>query len=306
MDEALKLVEQAVVEAGKGRAENEPRKRIAFEGGLFNYMAAALPAQHAVGLKSYVSTRAGTRFVVLLFDTTSGQLLSVLEADWLGRIRTGAASGVATRALARDDARVAGVIGAGGQAETQIQAIDAVRRLETIKVFSRAQERREGLVQRLQPGVGAKLEAVVSAEEAVRGSQIVTTITTAREAVFNGDWLEEGTHVNAAGGNRPDRRELDSLTISRAAFVAVDSLEGARIECGDLILAARDKPGVWSHVVELGSILAGQNAGRTGDNQITVFESMGIALEDVAVARYIYDRAREQGLGQTVQFGGGD
>lgn len=305
MSEALRLVEDVLRQQAKGKAENRPRTRISYPGGVFNYMAAAVPSHQAVGLKAYPAGSSGAQFVVLLFDTETNQLLSILEADWLGRIRTGAASGVATKALAADGAAVAGVIGAGGQAETQIEAIAAGRPLKTIKVFSRSSERREALVKRLQPRVQVELEPVKSAEEAIRDSDVITTITTAGEPVFNGEWLKDGAHVNAAGGNRPNRRELDSTTISRADFIAVDSLEQAKLECGDLIIPARERPALWSKVTELGSVLAGENKGRTSSTQITVFESQGVALEDVAVARYVYDRARQEGAGQDVRFGGG-
>ena len=306
MTEALRLVEDALRLQGEGEAENRPRTRIPYPGGLFHYMAGAVPAQHAVGLKASASSSSGAHLVVLLFDTDSNVLLSVLEADWLGRIRTGAASGVATKALAAHGASVGGVIGAGGQAETQIEAVTAAVPLKTVKVFSRTPERREALVKRLQPRVPADLVPVASAEEAVRDSDVVTTVTTAAEPVFNGDWLKPGAHVNAAGGNRSNRRELDNATVFRADFVAVDSLEQAKLECGDLIIPAREHPGIWSRVVELGSMLAGKNRGRTSPTEISLFESQGIAIEDVAVARYVYDRARQRGMGQSVEFGGTD
>jgi ornithine cyclodeaminase/alanine dehydrogenase-like protein (mu-crystallin family) len=306
MTDALRLVEDVLRQQGEGEAENRPRTRIPYPDGLFHYMAAAVPRQHAVGLKAYASSSSGAQFVVLLFDTQSNALLSILEADWLGRMRTGAASGVAAKALAAEGATVAGVIGAGGQAETQIEAIAAALSLKQIKVFSRTSERREGLIKRLQPGIDAELVPVASAEAAVQDSDLVTTITSAAEPVFKGEWLKEGAHVTAAGGNRPNRRELDSVTVSRADFIAVDSLEQAKLECGDLIIAAREQPGIWSRVIELGSILAGKNKGRTSPTQVTLFESQGVALEDVAVARYVYDRAREEGAGQSVRFGGAD
>lgn len=306
MADALRLVEDALRQHGEEKADNRPRTRIPYPGGMFHYMAAAVPQQRAVGLKAYASSPSGVTFVVLLFDTESSVLLSILEADWLGRIRTGAASGVATRMLAPPNARVLGVIGAGGQAETQIRAITEAVRLDSVKVFSPTREHREALVAHMQPEVRPHLTSVPSAEEAVRDSDVVVTVTTAGHPVFDGRWLEPDAHVNAVGGNRPNRREIDNETVSRAAFIAVDSIEQAKHECGDLILADRERPGIWSHVVELGSILAGTNKGRTGRGQITLFESQGIAVEDIAVARYIYDRACEAGVGQSVNFGGGD
>lgn len=306
MGDALRLVEDALRQQGQGKAENRARSRISYPGGMFHYMAAAIPESHSVGLKAYVASARGARFVVLLFDTQSNLLLAILEADWLGRIRTGAASGVATRALARPGARTAGVIGAGSQAGTQIEAIATAVDLEVIKVFSRTPARRAQLVNRLQSKVKAELVAVDSPDEAVRDSDVLVTITTSGEPVFDGDLLKPGAHVNAAGANRADRREVDNITVLRSDFIAVDSLDQARLECGDLVIPARDHPGIWSHVVELGSVLAGKSMGRTSETQITLYESQGVALEDVAVARYVYERALAEGAGQHVEFGGGD
>jgi ornithine cyclodeaminase/alanine dehydrogenase-like protein (mu-crystallin family) len=306
MTDAIRLVEDVLHQHGEGAAENRPRSRITYPGGMFHFMAAAVPRDQSAGLKAYVASSKGARFVVLLFDIENNVLLSVLEADWLGRIRTGAASGVATRALARSGARVAGVIGAGSQAETQIEAIATAVQLDSIKIFSRTRSRVDELVARLQPSVAAELVPVPSPDEAVTDSDIVVTITTSGEPVFDGTKLKRGAHVNAAGTNRANRREIDSATVLNADFIAVDSLEQARLECGDLLIPAQDNPQIWSRVVELGSVFAGKSEGRTGDSQITLYESQGVALEDVAVARFIYERATREGLGQHVAFGGSD
>lgn len=300
----MTLLEQGFREQAAGATLNRPRTRIPYSGGLLHYMAAALPEQGSVGMKAYLSTRRGTRFVALLWDSESGELLAILEADWLGRIRTGAASGVATRALAREFARVAGVVGAGGQAETQIEALAAARNLDEIKVFSRTPDSRESLARAMTERLQLPVRAVSSAEEAVRGSDVVTAITNAREPVFDGAWLEPGAHINAAGSNGANRREIDETSVARASIVAVDSLEQARIEAGDLIIAAEAGTDVWDRVVELGAVLTGASAGRTEPGEITLFESQGIALEDVIAARFVYDRAMESGRGTHIDFGG--
>jgi ornithine cyclodeaminase/alanine dehydrogenase-like protein (mu-crystallin family) len=305
MSEALRLVEEALRLQGDGAAQNRPRTRIHYPKGVFQYMAAALPSQRAVGLKAYAASASGAQFVVLLFDAETNRLLAIMEADWLGRIRTGAASGVATRVLASPAARVAGVIGAGRQAETQIVAIDAALELETIKVFSRTPERREALAERLRPELRAHIEPVSSSEEAVRESDVVTTITSSGEPVFEGKWLRDGAHVNAAGGNRAGRREVDTDTVVRSSLIAVDSLEQARVESGDLMEPAKEHPEIWSRVVELGAVVAEAAPGRTSERQVTLFESQGIALEDVAVARFVFDRAVGEGVGEEIAFGGG-
>src|SRR5450759_3574129 len=217
MSEAIQVLRDAFRHHSSGEALNQPRRRIQYGEGLIHYMAAAAAYDNSVGLKAYVSTSSGTQFVVLLFAAETGAMLSVMEADWLGRIRTGAASGVATDALARPEARRAGVIGAGKQAETQVQAIDAVRELDSILVFCRNAVRREELANSLNGKLRAAIEPASSARNAIEGSDIVVTITTSGEPVFDGSWLKEGAHVNAAGSNSPRRRELDDKVFERAA-----------------------------------------------------------------------------------------
>lgn len=288
---------------GEGKAENQPRARLSYPHGVLNYMAGAIPQEHAVGLKAYPATPSGAHFAVLLFDSETGDLLALFQADWLGRIRTGAASGVATRYLANADARVAGILGAGGQAETQIEAITSVRALELIKVFSPTRERRVGLVKRLRERMEIRIEAVESAEEAVRESDIVTAITTAREPVVHAGWLKPGAHINAAGANRLGRSEVDAEAVRRATVIAVDDLAQARVESQDLLNAAAQGDLDWTRVAELGSIIAGRVPGRRHLDDISLFESQGIAIEDMAVARYVYDRAIAEGRGRRVDFG---
>jgi alanine dehydrogenase len=304
MSKAVALMHDVFRLSGERRAENQPRRRIRFPGGVFHYMAASLPDARAVGLKAYAATRGGIQFVALLFDTETGSVLAIIEADWLGRIRTGAASGLATRLLARPEARTAGVIGAGGQAVTQIEALAAASHIERIKVYSRSRERREELVRQLEDTLPCRLEAVSTAREAVENLDVVTTITTASEPVFDGSWLMQGCHVNAAGSNMAQRREIDTATVRRASCIAVDSLEQARIESGDLIAAVDAGALAWDRVRELGDIAAGTVQGRTRAEEITLYESQGVAAEDVIAARYVYDEALKQGRGQQVDFGG--
>jgi alanine dehydrogenase len=304
MRTAVDLVEGVFRAQARGGAENGSRRRVSFPGGTLNYMGGAVPERQAAGIKVYPATKAGVNFVVLLFDTGSAELLAIMEADWLGRIRTGAASGVATRYLAREDAKVLGVIGAGGQAETQIEAVAAVRAIESVKVFSPTPEKRDLLAQRVRDRLGLRVDAVASPETAVRGSDIVTTITSASQPVLDGAWVNEGSHVNAAGNNRANHREIDATVVRRSAVIATDSVEQARIECGDLILAAREGTLNWDQVVPLCEIVTGRVNGPRDGSEVTLFESQGVAIEDVMVARYVYDEAVRAGRGQRVRFGG--
>jgi len=304
MSRAVELVERVFREEGAGLAVDQPRARLRYPDGLLNYMAGAVAPDHSVGLKVYPISRQGARFVVLLFDSETATLDAVIEADWLGRIRTGAASGVATKLLARRDARVAAVFGSGGQARTQIEGLLVARQLELIKIYSRAPEHRETLATELA-GLGPEVRAVDSPQLAVQGSDIISTITSSAEPVFDGTWLEPGTHVNAAGSNRLTNREIDSITVGRAAVVATDSVDQARVESGDLAAAVKEGVLTWDDVTPLSAIASGRSPGRESGTQITLFESLGVAIEDIVVARWVVEEARRQGRGLPVDFGAG-
>lgn len=300
IDDVLAAVEQGFRFHGEGSATNHPRSRSIAQGGALNVMHAAVPPLGVMGLKSYATTRAGARFLAILYSLHDGEALLIAEADRLGQIRTGAASGVATKYLARADAGTVGIIGAGRQARSQLQAVARVRPVALVKVFSRSGERREAFAAEMIEELGAEVVAVGSAQDAVAGADIVITITTARDPVLRGEWLRPGVHINAAGANSASRRELDAEAVRRSQLIAVDALDQARIECGDLIAPAAAGEPVWQRVVELGAIVAGKAAGRTRYDQITLFESQGIALEDVVTMELLHRRARAAGAGQEI------
>jgi ornithine cyclodeaminase len=254
----------------------------------------------------YATSREGARFVVLLFDARSSDLLAVIEAHRLGQIRTGAASGVASRRLAREDARALGIIGTGWQARSQAKAMATVRRLEIIRVFGRDPGRLGEFCRETEAACGVKAEPSASAEAVVRGADIVVTATSSAQPVLEGAWLQPGAHVSAVGSNRADRRELDDAAVRRAGVIVVDSIEQARLEAGDLLAVDGGAP--LGRAVELKEIIAGRHPGRNGDTEITLFKSLGIGLEDLAAATYVYDRAIESGAGTPLPAGrrGGD
>lgn len=292
MPQAMDLVERNLLRLAKGRAVNHPRRRVAMESRtLLHYMAAGDNESGLVGIKVYASNPAvgAPNFVVLLFDSNTAELLASIDANILGQIRTGAASGVATRWLARQDASRLALFGSGFQAETQLEAVACARKLSSVRVFSRKPERRERFASKMSDKLGLAVEPVQSPEIAMEGADIVTTVTSSRHPVFSGDLLQPGTHINAAGSNHIKRRELDTLTVSKAGLVAVDSLEQAHMEAGDLTQAADEGQFDWDRACELHSILAGQSAGRSSKDQITLFESQGLALEDIALAEYLYE-----------------
>lgn len=303
MSECVDVLDAAFAEWAAGSVSNMPRYRLPLMRGAQQVMAGMSANAGATGLKTYVSgTQGASRMVVLLFSTEDGSPLAMIAANALGQIRTGAASGVATRHMARPDAGVAAVIGSGSQAGTQLAAVAAVRPIEQALVYSRTPERREAFAQRMSVELGIDVRPAGSAHEAVSRSSVVCAITNSREPVFDGDSLAPGTHVNAAGSNHWMRREIDETTIRRSDVVAVDDLEDAKIECGELIWAAERRAFRWENAVELRDVVAGRAAGRPSPEAITLFESQGLAMEDVTVGMHIYRKALDSGAGREVDF----
>jgi len=300
MKDALREVEAALREMGEGRAENRPRQRVRAGGGMLSVMAAGLDSRGYYGFKYYTIAKSSVRFWFHLFDARSGELVAVLQADRLGQRRTGAASGIATKYLARQDATNVGIVGTGWQAESQVEAMAGVRSLEEVRCFGRDPGRRKEFATKMTARLGVPVRDVESGELAVRGADIVITATDAREPVVRGEWLAEGTHVNAMGSNRSDAREIDDTTIARSTSILCDSLEQAKTEAGDLILPVSRGILRWEQIHELGELVAGRIKGRTRAEDVTLFKSLGIALEDVAVGSYVYEKARKEGLGREV------
>jgi len=298
---ALEAVEDTFRRLAEGSALLHSRQRLHIPGKSYlHYMAAGDSTSGYMGLKVYTSAREGLRFLVPLFQAESGDLVALIEADYLGQMRTGAASGVATRFMAREEACTAGIVGTGLQARTQLEAIALVRKLESVRAFGRDPKRKEQFAKEMTARLQIPVTAVSSAEEAVRGADIIITSTTSTNPVVEGRWLQPGMHINAIGANFPQKRELDDDAVHRAGIVAVDSREQSRQESGDLIHAFGGDESQWSRVQELAEIVAGKTPGRTSSAQITLFKSNGIAIEDIVVAGRIYELARERGIGREV------
>jgi alanine dehydrogenase len=303
MSTALSAVEEAFRHLADGTAKVHPRRRLHREGfSYLHYMAAADGAGGYEGLKIYTSSRDGLRFMIPLFRAKTGELLAILEGDYLGQMRTAAATGLATKLLAREDASIVGILGTGLQARTQLEAIVAVRKIQRILAFGRDAERRERFARDMTAKLGVLVEAVSSAEEAVREAQILVTVTTAVTPVVEGRWLRPGTHINAVGANFPQKRELDSETVTRANLIFVDFCEQAKMEAGDLIQSFEQDPARWDSVKELAQLVAGRTQGRTSRDQITLFKSSGIAIQDVVTAGRVYELALQRKVGQQVSF----
>jgi ornithine cyclodeaminase/alanine dehydrogenase-like protein (mu-crystallin family) len=233
---------------------------------------------------------------VALFDAANGRPRALIEGDWLGCLRTGAASGLATRYLARRDASVFTIIGAGHQALTQGLAVAAVRPLREIRVFSRDPGHRAALADRLGASVNVPVRPMASLRDAIDGAEIITTITTAGHAIFPGEWLTAGQHLNVCGSNYPDRREVDGRTIARADLVVADDVDAARLEAGDLILAEHEGLMSWARVRSLRDVVAGA-IGQRQPSDVTVFKSVGLAIEDLAAGAAVLQLAEARGAG---------
>ena len=298
MKQALEHVGASFVAHQSGRALNQPRQRLFQAGFSLHYMAGALADEHIAGMKIYTITAGAARFLVLLFDTKTGEMLAIMEADHLGRIRTGAASGVASKYMARADASKVGMIGAGRQARTQLEAVAGVRQIQAAQVFSRNEAHRKEFCQEMTDCLKLPVEPATSTEEAARFGDIVIAATTSPEPVVKGEWLRPGTHVNAIGANMANRRELDDGALRRAAIIAVDSRDQARGEAGDLIQGLPAINRSWDEVAELKDIVAAKKPSRTSGDEITVFKSCGIAIWDVAAAGFIYREALQKKKGK--------
>jgi ornithine cyclodeaminase/alanine dehydrogenase-like protein (mu-crystallin family) len=290
-DDAVEVIEESFRRIARGEVEIAPRRRLRLHDGTLADMAASDLGLGLAGAKVYAAFSERASFVLCLFDSARPELVAVVEAGELGRLRTGAASGVAAKHLARSGASTLGMIGCGSQAETQVSCIRAaVPSLDRVLAFCRTPERLAAFCAR------AGAEPAESHREAA-SADIVVTITSSKDPVLRGEWLRPGTLVVAAGANHASRRELDNVVLERAAFVCCDWLEQARIESGDLVEPVEAGVLDWLEVHELHEVVAGETQGRQADSDIVVFKSNGIAAWDVALGGESVRRARERGIG---------
>jgi ornithine cyclodeaminase len=300
---AIEAVEEAHKELSQARGIDIPRQRTRLPQTALHILQGALPGRDAIGYKAYTSNRSGVRFLVHVFSAASGVLRAVLAADYLGMMRTGAASGVATRWLARPDAEVMGVFGAGWQAEGNITAVAAVRKLRKVKVFARNAERLTAFCTKMSERLKLEVLSAASPEDAVRGSDIVSTITTAVSPLFDAAWLSPGMHINAAGSNSLIRREVGEDVLKVCRSIVVDSIDTALKEAGDLLpLLEKGRLGE-RQLIELGDVILGRHPGRAKPEDITLFESQGLAIQDISLAVRLEALAREQGRGIELPYG---
>jgi alanine dehydrogenase len=295
---ALEAVEDSLHKQARGEVVVQPRRRFELPKGFYHYMAAADYAGGFVAEKQYTYVAGKIRFLVLLYEMATGDLLAQIEADYMGQLRTGAASGVATKFMARRNARIAAIIGTGGQARTQLEAIVGVRNLELARAYGRDVSRREKFCSDMAERLKIPVYAAGSAAQAIDGADIVCTATTASQPVVTGPDIAAGMHINAIGVNHAHKQELDEAAVGRADIIAVDSIEQSRQEAGDLIMAFGQDESKWSSVKKLADIVDDKTPGRSNDTAVTLFKSNGIASWDLAVALQVLALAREKGLGR--------
>lgn len=308
MEAALTAVENAFRELCLGNAVLPERVGFAGDGGG----GAAMPAYiggdvNALGIKVVTlfigNAQKGLPVVqgtFLLLHPQTGERLAVMDAGYLTAVRTGAVSGVATKYLAREDAHVLTVFGAGIQARTQVEAICLVRPIDRVIIVDKNPAAAEAFVAEMGPKLGVALEVAADRQTAVASADIVVTATTAHQPVFAGEWLKPGVHINGIGSHHPTARELDTTTIQRSKVV-VDNMNACLTEAGDIIMPIEENAITQAHIyAQLGEIITGQKPGRERQNEITLFKSVGLAIQDVAVAKEVYQLAQETGIGQTL------
>ena len=300
MDEVIASLEQAMRELGEGEAQNEPRRRAFAPDGLLNVLFASYPGGKCTGLKAYTVSNGRVRFLVAMFRL-DGALEALIEADFMGAYRTGAATAVAAKALGLSGSTTVALIGSGWQAATQALALSRVLEIKELRVFSRSPDRRAAFAAEQGEQLGVPIVDSPSAEAAVRGADIVVTVTTSHTPVLQAEWVEPHALVAAIGSNYRSRVEVPPELVERAQTVVVDQLADAQLESGDLIQAHEAGKFDWSQAVELGSVVAGrwERPERPG---ITLFESHGIALWDLAAASVVVAAARRRGGYDEVEF----
>ncbi|MGL4550504.1 MAG: ornithine cyclodeaminase family protein [Gemmataceae bacterium] len=303
MDLALEAVEAGLRKMALDEAHLIPRARVVTDHAVLHTMGAAAKSLGFMGSKVYSTSRKGhAQFLVTLFDGRTGHLVALIQADHLGQVRTGAASGIAARLMSRPDSSEVGILGSGKQARTQIEAVCKVRKVRKVTVYSPNEERRRAFADEMAKRCDIEVVPATRPEDAARDKDIVITATTSREPVLLGSWVGQGTHVTAVGSNMLGKAELDVEVIRKCADVVVDSKDQARVEAGDFQQALEDGALHWAEIRELGQVLVGRYAVRKHAQDVTLFKSLGIAIEDVAVAGKVYQKALAEGVGRPLEW----
>jgi ornithine cyclodeaminase/alanine dehydrogenase-like protein (mu-crystallin family) len=302
MEMALEAVEAGLRKIGLDEAQNIPRSRCQTDHCVLHVLSAAAKTLGVMGYKAYATSKKGANFHVGLFDGKTGELTAILQADYLGQMRTGAASGVATKYLARPEASTVGIFGTGKQARTQLLAMCKVRPIKHVAVYSRSEQNRRQFCAEMTSLCHVPVEPAARPEEAANQKDIVITATTSREPVLLGDWLADGAHLNIIGSNYLTKTEIDINVVRRAKTIFVDSKDQAHFEAGDFRAALDAGVLRWDQIRELGALVAGRAPGRQDANDITLFKSLGLGIEDIATAARVVARAKELNVGKWIEW----
>lgn len=303
MEMAMEAVEQGLRKMALDEAQNISRSRVQTDHAMLHTMAAAIKTMGVMGTKVYSTARkGGARFNVQLFDGKTGALLSLMQADYLGQMRTGAASGVATQYMARHDVSDIGIFGSGKQARTQLLAVCKVRKIRRVHVYSPNEEHRRLFASEMSKLCQTEVEPTGRPEQAAENKDLIITATDSREPVLHGHWIAQGTHINAVGSNFSVKAELDGTAIRRCSSIVVDSKDQARLEAGDLLQSQDEGSFRWTDVRELGQVIVGRYTARRQPQDVTLFKSLGIGIEDVAVASRVYAKALAEGIGRMIDW----
>jgi alanine dehydrogenase len=309
IDELIAALERAHIQYSTGKAVMPVRLVVPLPqiDGRITSMPGFLNEDQALGMKvvTYFHNNPKQNLpsilaTIMLFSSETGKMIAVMDGSYITAIRTACASAMASKVLSNPSASVLGVLGAGVQAKAHIMAVARVRKIRTIKIYSPSGKSASRIKQELESQLEVTIEVANSAEEAVRGADIIVTATTAKQPILSAQWLKPGAHINAVGSHRPDLRELDGSTMARSK-VFVDSREAIMAECGDILLALAEKSIIADHVqVEIGEVLAGTKPGRTAAEEVTLYKSVGIAIQDVATAQLVYHKALQRRVGADV------
>ncbi|MDA1128211.1 MAG: ornithine cyclodeaminase family protein [Chloroflexi bacterium] len=297
MDAMLEAIESMQRQYGNGQAHNMTRRKIIVESGMLSVMGGGLFHEGLLGVKTYTVVKGAYSFQVSLYDANTGALLCYTQANRLGQLRTGATTGVAVKHLAKPGDVTVGIIGTGGQAPTQLEAVSKVRAIKKVKAYSRTQERREEFSRSMTDALGIEVSSEPTNEQAVRDCDVVLCVAATMDPVVEGAWLKDGSTVIGAGPTTWRAREVDEATITRAGKLIVDSMEQAAIEAGDLCSAVDKGLLQWSKVHELRHVVSGAVTGRDNNDQVIYAKIMGTGVADVAAAKLAYDSAKAKGLG---------
>ncbi|MDR0454937.1 MAG: ornithine cyclodeaminase family protein [Deferribacteraceae bacterium] len=302
MPKTLELTEEMFTLFAQGKAFNTVRTRARIRKGALHILPAALPTKKVMGYKAYTSFKEGAVFRFYLYNAENGALLAVIDAEEIGRLRTGAASGIAAKYLARANSVRCVIFGAGYQAESQLEAIHAVRPLSRADVVNLDPEKGIAFAENMSKKLKTEVTHTTNPKESVLSADIIATATWSVKPVIDKSWsFKPGVHINAAGANALIRAEIPESVVE-SAFVVVDDKEVAKTECGDILPSLEKGRLHWNSVAELGDIVAGFRRGRTDNEMITLFESQGMGLQDLICAEYVYAKTLEAGLGAEMPF----